>query len=576
MDIELISEKKDGYVIKRTYSCPCGKGYVEEEQDHTPGHRDGFAWMSCAFCDKHYLIDFGSSLTKWKVVPKSKVQNRGEKDMKKLEIWADSFHEGVWCCDNICESLKVFGYTYSSNYINGFIPHYVISKNNVEVLDLVVYGSYKSWNPMPAKIKELISWGKPDFIAYDEMADEILFAVEETAATPTGNQAMQRCERQYGSAHLRIPYWYFVSEYGEHVDGGVRRDNIWPSIAAIKLTLIQKVPCIVLHYSDIDNVEDYNAGNGLGLLFSSLSNMVNNHVLERDIFFEMEPLLAKQYKEMSSFISSQWSNVIDFLPSKSLLLQAGTADVISRFALNKTSTGDISIKDQILVWPLISGVPDDVVDSQQGKALIKHDALAILLERDITRNKCYILSNNAGSGKPTSREKIGGWINEQRALFNRSVPLTPPAQFTMQIGDFPETDNGNIHVTTSKNIVYLYDKWSDLRAAIETAYPRLRGKLTAIPDEKPVFLYVSNSLKPGRLFGDPYTGQLSAYATCFGKFDSQNRAVVAYFPHQVHAQAFTKAGKVIKNKGTTLYKELTDYLIFNAGVAVSLKNAEVL
>lgn len=391
MDIELISEKKDGYVIKRTYSCPCGKGYVEEEQDYTPGHRDGFAWMSCAFCDKHYLIDFGSSLTKWKVVPKSKVQNRGEKDMKKLEIWADSFHEGVWCCDNICESLKVFGYTYSSNYINGFIPHYVISKNNVEVLDLVVYGSYKSWNPMPAKIKELISWGKPDFIAYDEMADEILFAVEETAATPTGNQAMQRCERQYGSAHLRIPYWYFVSEYGEHVDGGVRRDNIWPSIAAIKLTLIQKVPCIVLHYSDIDNVEDYNAGNGLGLLFSSLSNMVNNHVLERDIFFEMEPLLAKQYKEMSSFISSQWSNVIDFLPSKSLLLQAGTADVISRFALNKTSTGDISIKDQILVWPLISGVPDDVVDSQQGKALIKHDALAILLERDITRNKCYHL-----------------------------------------------------------------------------------------------------------------------------------------------------------------------------------------
>lgn len=112
MDIELISEKKDGYVIKRTYSCPCGKGYVEEEQDYTPGHRDGFAWMSCAFCDKHYLIDFGSSLTKWKVVPKSKVQNRGEKDMKKLEIWADSFHEGVSDADvrdfyNVCLSASI-------------------------------------------------------------------------------------------------------------------------------------------------------------------------------------------------------------------------------------------------------------------------------------------------------------------------------------------------------------------------------------------------------------------------------------------------------------------------------------
>lgn len=496
--------------------------------------------------------------------------------MKQLEIWADSFHEGVWCCDNICESLETLGYTYSSDYINGFLPHYIISKDHAEVLELVVYGSYKSWSPMPIKIKALISWGKPDFIAYDAQIDEILFAVEETAATPTGNQAMQRCERQYGSARLRIPYWYFVSEYGEHVDGGVRRDNIWPSIAAIKLTLIQRTPCVVLHYSDIDNVEDYHAGNGLGLLFSSLSGMVNNYVLGRDIFFRMEPLLAKQYGEMLRFISSQWSHVIDFLPSKELLLQEKTAEVISRFALNNISADDLLMKDQILVWPLLSGVPEDVVENQRGKALIKHDALAALLERDITRNKCYILSNNAGSGKPTSQEKIKGWIEAQRALFQRSAPLTPPAQFSMEICDFPLTENGNVHVTTSKNIVYLYDRWSDLRTAIETVYPRLRGKLTAIPDEKPVFLYVSNSLKPARLFGDPFTGQLSAYATCFGKFDAHARAVVAYFPHQVHTQAFTRGGKVIRNKGTTLYRRLTDYLIFHGGVAVSLKDAEVL
>jgi hypothetical protein len=89
-------------------------------------------------------------------------------------------------------------------------------------------------------------------------------------------------------------------------------------------------------------------------------------------------------------------------------------------------------------------------------------------------------------------------------------------------------------------------------------------------------MYVSNSLKPGRLFGDPFTGQLSAYSTCFGKFDVRDRAVVAYFPHQVHTQAFGRNGRITVNKGTTLYKELTDYLIFNAGVAVSLKNAEVI
>ena len=63
-------------------------------------------------------------------------------------------------------------------------------------------------------------------MAYDANSREILFAVEETAATPTGNQAMQRCERQYGSARFRIPYWYLISEYGLHRDGGVRRDSI--------------------------------------------------------------------------------------------------------------------------------------------------------------------------------------------------------------------------------------------------------------------------------------------------------------------------------------------------------------
>lgn len=496
--------------------------------------------------------------------------------MKKIEIWADSFHEGVWCCDNICNALVDLGYSYKSDYLNGFIPHYIIMKDASEVIEFIVYGSYQSWDPMPLKIRELISWGKPDFVAFDATKNEILFAVEETAATPTGNQAMQRCERQYGSAHLKIPYWYFVSEYGEHIDGGVRRDNIWPSIAAIKLSIINKTPCVVLHYSDIDNVEDYNSGSGLGLLFSSLSKMIDNFVNAKNKLDGLETLLAEQYKEMHTFISSQWENVIDFIPSRDLLLKDDTATSISHFALDATNATDVNLQGKVLVWPLIDEVPRDVLERQKGRNLIKYDALAELLEQDITKNKCYILSNNAGSGKPTTKDKINGWIEDQKALFAKSSELTPPANFTMNINDFPETDNGNIHVTTSKNIVYLYDRWADLRIAIEKAYQRLAGKLANIPDNKPVFMYVSNSLKPGRLFGDPFTGQLSAYSVCFGKFDIRDRAVVAYFPHQVHTQVFGNNGLITQNKGITLYQELTDYLIFNAGVAVSLKNGEVL
>jgi len=153
-----------------------------------------------------------------------------------------------------------------------------------------------------------------------------------------------------------------------------------------------------------------------------------------------------------------------------------TAETIARFALNKATPKDEELQGQILVWPLTQSVPNSVLEKQYGKELIKYDNLAELLEKDITYNKCYILSNNAGSGKPTTKEKISGWINDQKTLFYRSKNANPPAEFTMNIDDFPKTENGNIHVTTSKNIVYLYDRWADLRKAIETAYPRLRGR----------------------------------------------------------------------------------------------------
>lgn len=496
--------------------------------------------------------------------------------MQAIEIWADSFHEGVWCCDNICRVLNTFGYSYERNYLNGFIPYYIIKKDTITTLELVVYGSYKSWDPMPEKIENLITWGKPDVVAFDATANKILFAVEETAATPTGNQTMQRCERQYGSAHLRVPYWYFVSEYGEHIDGGVRRDNIWPSIAAIKLSMTKKIPSVVLHYSDIDNVEDYNSGKGLGLLFSSLSMIMDNYINGRDELHGLETVLSNQYKEMLDFILSQWTNIIDFIPSKDFLINNDIATSIARFALDKVNVSELSLQSKVLVWPLTRDVPEDVLEGQKGRNLIKHDNLTALLEQDITNNKCYVLSNNAGSGKPTGKDKIITWIDEQKKLFEKSGRLSPPAYFTMNIDDFPETDNGNIHVTTSKNIVYLYDRWADLRKAVEKAFPRLTGKLTDIPDDKPVFMYVSNSLIPGRLFGDPFTGQLTAYSICFGSFDARDRAVVAYFPHQVHTQTFMKNGRMTQKKGITLYEELTDYLIFNAGVAVSLRNVKVL
>ena len=111
--------------------------------------------------------------------------------MKIIELWSDSFHEGDWACSNLENLHKTNGYTVRKTYQDGFLPVYEYVFPN-EILRIKVYGSYTSWSPLPEAISKLISWGKPDFLAYDPESKKILFAVEETAAIPTGNQALQR------------------------------------------------------------------------------------------------------------------------------------------------------------------------------------------------------------------------------------------------------------------------------------------------------------------------------------------------------------------------------------------------
>lgn len=492
----------------------------------------------------------------------------------KIEIWSDSFHEGDWCCEQISSIAKSNGCAVKKDYVRGLQPHYSISCSGFKI-DLLVFGSYNSWDPVPPKISQLIKWGKPDFIAYDAQQEEILFAVEETAAIPTGNQALQRCERQYGSARFSIPYWYLISEFGMHGDGGIRRDSIWPTIAALKLSILKCVPCIVLHYSDFANPENYNTGNGVNLLFTSLYLMLENHSVGRKSLQNITSLLEKQYAEMLTFLNSQWKNIIDFLPSKNLIENPRTAKLLAEIA-----TGNLSNISQIngfLEWPKINNVPIAVRKHWKSKPLLKSDPLCELLEKDIDRGNAYYLSDNSGSGRPPTTEQISGYISRQKELFSKGKKLTPPAKFTMCTKNFPLTGSGSNrrHVTTAKNIVYLYDSWNKLYDTIVKAYPRLKDHLSTRNDDLPVFVYVCNSLAPGRLFGDPFTGQLSAYSVAFGKFDKNKRMVIAYFPHQVYTQVITSKGTAI-NKGITLMTELTDYIIFNSGVAVDLTAQEVM
>ena len=58
----------------------------------------------------------------------------GGRRMREIEIWADSFHEGVWCCDNICAYLEGFSKVEFAVYCrNSETENYTAFKNTISM-----------------------------------------------------------------------------------------------------------------------------------------------------------------------------------------------------------------------------------------------------------------------------------------------------------------------------------------------------------------------------------------------------------------------------------------------------------
>ena len=233
----------------------------------------------------------------------------------------------------------------------GFVPVFLFEIAEEKDLEITVLGSYKSWSPLPRTISKLLEWGKPDLVIYDPLSNKILLAMEETAAVPTGNQALQRCERIYGSRRLGIPFWYLLGEFGVHADEGVRRDSIWPTVLGIKLSCIHRTPCIVLHYSDLSHPEDYSIGDGVKSLYSALSTEIGIFIgtkTKRDLCL----ILTEQYDHMLRFIKSQGANIVDFIPNEEILYRTETSCKIAelvtsnvpmdKYALDKLPIVDLA------------------------------------------------------------------------------------------------------------------------------------------------------------------------------------------------------------------------------------------
>jgi uncharacterized membrane protein len=328
---------------------------------------------------------------------------------------------------------------------------------------------------------------------------------------------------------------------------------------------------LVLHYSDVEHPEDYLFGEGVKSLYKSLA-------LQIEIFFglkpveDLHPILEEQYKHMLIFVNNQWDRMVNFVPEIQLLIEDKTAEIITDMATSsRVETGEFQ---ELFNWPITSKLPKKIYDSISPGGVIKEDVFIKQLELLVQGKKAYNLSGNAGS-RPQEVSDIKVWIAQQKRLF--SANTVTDVKFTLNIEDFPKSPTGLRHITTAKNVFYLVDNSTDLFTSLSRAYPRLVRKLDS-RDAQPTFLYVSNSLKPGRIFGDPFTGQLSAFANIFSRklTGEKIRLSVAYYPHQVHTQLFEQDMSFRKNKGITIMRELLDYAIFHGGVVVNLKTGELI
>lgn len=481
--------------------------------------------------------------------------------VRTVELWCDSFHEGAWAAEGIVQQWPKAVVTRSHRL--GFIPQYSVQLGQLR-LELEVFGGYGNWKDLPPKVRELLDWGKPDIVGYDRSNDTVLFAVEETAAVPTGNQALQRCERMHGAGTMKVPFWYLLSQFGTHIDEGMRQASPWPALMAVALTATFRTPSIVLLYSSEASPEDYSAGEGMVQLFRMLAKMLENYSTNKKLLVGLDDELGGHFASMLRFVGNTYANVTDFLPHAELLSEPATA---SRLAAIASGSDGGKTSFPLLDWPRFKDLPSAFRRIQAPGSFIKSDPFLLRLEEGRGTGQAYTLSGNAGS-RPQPEADLESWINQQRRLHAGAQALYPPADFKLKLEDFPESNSGLRHVTTAKNILYLVDSVAFVFDSLRQVFPRLAGKLPDAGDHAAI-VYVSNSVKPGRIFGDPYTGQFAAFSWIFGGTAEAPRVRIAYFPHHSHGVLNPKRTSL--NKGQLLFLTRADYLVFHSGAVYSAK-----
>ena len=240
-------------------------------------------------------------------------------------VWADSFKEGEWVIkfllDNKYFTLKKEEFRYN------FQPVYYLRTKDNKIIRFVIYGGYSAWKNKPKPVEDFLEISRPDVIIFNAKTDKIILAIEETAAVPTGNQSLQRLERVWWAAELKIPFVYLITEYGIHKDGGIRKNSIWAAYFGIKLSSQYKTPSLTLLFGNSEHPEDYQYGKGITYL-AQLTNLYILKELNINVNKELETLMNNIIKDMADFILSQKIRICKNLPGSNIISDTGFINYI--------------------------------------------------------------------------------------------------------------------------------------------------------------------------------------------------------------------------------------------------------
>lgn len=241
MKLEILSHSANSRCTTTNYACPCGNGFIEEEQDYTPGHRDCFVSLHCPYCHSKYHIAWSESGLRWELkqsenTPQTNINSKGF-DMDNLWLLTEERPKPsvilqiieMYCIDFDDKILVRKDIKIKPIINNGIFKYvYVIEGLKLENADKIfiktVSGSSSFLDFLLFRQANAPTEGNPD--------DNLIMAIEETKTSD--DESRNTGVYQRGSKFVYItPYYHNVKLYMLYNEELENREDKRPSATSI-------------------------------------------------------------------------------------------------------------------------------------------------------------------------------------------------------------------------------------------------------------------------------------------------------------------------------------------------------